>query len=105
MKLVCGLKFKSVHDSVTESEITVDDKMDEHEIQFNREKDEGIKKLLTSSFAYAVKLHDFDAEKYFVEDVTEVLADYQTLILRIINELIDGSFAVMKEFGDKYTKQ
>ena len=38
------------------------------------------------------------------KDLTEVLADYQTLILKIINELVDGSFAVMKEFGDKYTK-
>ncbi len=68
-------------------------------------KDEGIKTLLKSSFTYAVELHDFNAEKYYVEDVTEVLADYQTLILKIINELVDGSFAVMKEFGDKYTKQ
>ena len=77
--------------------------MDEHEEQFNKEKDEGIKTLLKSSFAYAVKLHDFDTEKYFVEDVTSVLADYQTLILRIIDELVDGSFAVMKEFEDKFT--
>ena len=83
----------------------MDDKKDEHERQFNLEKDEGIKKLLTSSFGYAVKLHNFDAEKYYVEDVTSVLADYQTLILRIIDELVDGSLAVMKEFGDKYTKQ
>ena len=44
-------------------------------------------------------------EDYFIEDVTEVIADYHTLILKIINELVDGSFAVMKEFGDKYTKQ
>jgi hypothetical protein len=44
-----------------------------------------------------------DVEDYFVEDVTSVLADYQTLILRIIDELVDGSFAVMKEFGDEYT--
>ena len=80
-------------------------KQDENEKQFNREKDEGIKTLLKSSFEYAVKLHDFDTEKYFVEDVTSVLADYQTLILRIIDELVDGSFAIMKEFGDKYTKQ
>ncbi len=79
-------------------------KKDEHEKAFNREKDEGIKMLLKSSFSYAVKRHAFDAEKYYVEDVTEVLADYQTLILKIINELVDGSFAVMKEFGDKYTK-
>ena len=81
------------------------DKKDEHEKQFNKEKDEGIKTLLKSSFSYAVKRHAFDAEKYFVEDVTEVLADYQTLILKIINELVDGSFAIMKEFGDKYAKQ
>ena len=80
-------------------------KKDEHEILFNREKDEGIKKILTSSFSYAVKRHDFDVENYFVEDVTDVIAEYQTLILKIRNELIDGSFAVMKEFGDKYTKQ
>ena len=80
-------------------------KKDVHEKAFNREKDEGIKTLLKSSFAYSVKLHDFDAENYYVEDVTEVIADYQTLILKIINELVDGSFAVMKEFGDKYTKQ
>ncbi len=83
----------------------MDDKKDEHERQFNLEKDEEIKKLLTSSFRYAVKLHNFDAENYYIEDVTSVLADYQTLILRIIDELVDGSFAVMKEFGDKYTKQ
>ena len=83
----------------------MDNKKDENERQFNVEKDEGIKTLLTSSFAYAVKRHDFDVENYYVEDVTEVLADYQTLILKIINELVDGSFAVMKEFGDKYTKQ
>ncbi len=50
-------------------------KKDEYEKQFNREKDEGIKDLLTSSFAYAVKLHDFDVENYYVEDVTEVIAD------------------------------
>ena len=56
---------------------------------------------IDSSFS----LNHSDAEKYFVEDVTEVLADYQTLILKIINELVDGSFAIMKEFGDKYTKQ
>jgi len=37
-----------------------------------------------------------------VEDVTAVLANYQTLILQIIDELIEGSFAVMKQFGDKY---
>ncbi len=80
-------------------------KKDEHEKAFNREKDEGIKTLLKSSFAYAVKLHDFDVENYYVEDVTEVIADYQTLILKIINELVDGSFAIMKEFGDKYTNQ
>ena len=84
---------------------TLDNKMDEPEQQFNREKDEGIKKLLQSSFSYAVKRHGFDVENYYVEDVTEVVADYQTLILKIINELVDGSFAVMKEFGDKYTKQ
>ena len=83
----------------------MDNKKDEHEKQFDKEKDEGIKKILTSSFSYAVKRHDFDVENYFVEDVTEVIADYQTLILKIINELVDGSFAVMKEFGDKYTKQ
>ncbi len=53
---------------------TLDNKMDEHESQFNREKDEGIKKILTSSFSYAVKRHDFDVENYFVEDVTEVIA-------------------------------
>ena len=80
-------------------------KKDEHEKAFNREKDEGINKLLKSSFSYAVNLHDFDVENYYVEDVTEVIADYQTLILKIINELVDGSFAVMKEFGDKYTKK
>ena len=78
-------------------------KKDEHEKVFNKEKDEGIKKLLQSSFAYAVKLHEFDVENYYVEDVTEVIADYQTLILKIINELIDGSFAIMKEFGEKYS--
>ena len=83
----------------------MDNKKDENERQFNVEKDEGIKTLLKSSFAYAVKRHDFDVENYYVEDVTEVLADYQTLILKIINELVDGSFAVMKEFGDKYSKQ
>ena len=82
----------------------MDNKKDENEKQFNKEKDEGIKKLLKSSFTYAVKRHNFDAEKYFVEDVTEVLADYQTLILKIINELVDGSFSVMKEFRDKCTK-
>ena len=80
-------------------------KKDEHEKAFSREKDEGIKTLLKSSFEYAVKLHDFDVENYYVEDVTDVIADYQTLILKIINELVDGSFAVMKEFGDKYTKR
>jgi hypothetical protein len=52
-----------------------------------------------------VKLHGFDAENYFVEDVTSVLADYQTLILRIIDEIVNGSFAVMKEFGDKYANK
>ena len=81
----------------------MDVKKDEQEKQFNKEKDEGIKKLLKSSFSYAVKLHGFDAENYYVEDVTSVLADYQTLILRIIDELVEGSFAVMKEFGDKYS--
>jgi hypothetical protein len=79
------------------------EKKDKVESSFTREKEEGIKKLLKSSFGYAVKLHDFDGENYFVEDVTAVLADYQSLTLKIIEELIEGSFAVMKEFTDKYS--
>jgi hypothetical protein len=54
--------------------------MDEYEVLFNEEKDEEINKLLKSSFAYAVKLHDFDAEDYLVEDVISVCAcDYLRL--------------------------
>ena len=77
-------------------------KKDKLERDFTREKEEGIKQLLKSSFSYAVKLHYFDSKKYYVEDVTAVLADYQTLILKIVDELVEGSFAVMKEFTDKY---
>jgi hypothetical protein len=48
-------------------------------------------------------MHDFDGEEYFMEDITSILADYQTIILRSIDDLIVGSFAVMKEFGEKYS--
>jgi hypothetical protein len=43
----------------------MNNKTDEYEEQFNKEKDEGIKNLLKCSFEHAVKLHDFDTEKYF----------------------------------------
>ena len=71
--------------------------------QFNRAKDEGLKKLLQSSLVYALELHKFDEEKYYVEDVTAVTADFQTMILGIIEELVENSFAVTKEFREKYT--
>jgi len=80
-------------------------KKDEHEKQYNEEKDEGIKKLLQSSLVYSLKIHDFNEEDYYIEDVTAVMADYQALILKIIDEMVDGSFAVMKELGDKYLKE
>lgn len=73
------------------------------EKQYNTEKDEAVKMLLQSSLVYSLKLHNFDGEDYFMEDVTSVLADYQTLILKAMDELIEGSFAVMKEFGEKYS--
>ena len=79
------------------------DEKDGLEKQYNSEKDEAIKMFLQSSLVYSLKIHDFDGEKYFMEDVTSVLADYQTLILKVIDELIEGSFAVMKEFGEKYS--
>ena len=41
----------------------------------------------------------FNGEKSFIEDITLVFADYQTLILKAIDELREGSLVVMKEFG------
>jgi hypothetical protein len=79
------------------------DEKEKLEKQYNADRDEAIKLLLQSSLVYALKIHNFDAEKYFIEDVTSVLADYQTLILKGMDELIEGSFAVMKEFGEKYS--
>lgn len=74
----------------------------EAERQFNKDKEEYIKNLLQAALVYALKTQGFDEKKYYVEDVTAVLADYQTLILQMIDELIVGSFAVMRQFGDKY---
>jgi len=83
----------------------MDNQKDEHEKRYNLEKDEGIRKLLQSSLVYSLKTHDFNEEDYYIEDVTSVMADYQALILKIIEELVDGSFAVMKELGDRYLKE
>jgi hypothetical protein len=79
------------------------DEKDNLEKQYNIDKEEAIKMLLQSSLVYALKMHDFDGEEYFMEDITSILADYQTIILRSIDDLIIGSFAVMKEFGEKYS--
>ena len=66
----------------------MDNQKYEHEKEYNREKDEGIKKLLQSSLVYSLKTHDFNEEDYYNEDVTSVMADYQALILKIIEETI-----------------
>ena len=79
------------------------DKKSELEKQYNVDKEEAIKMLLQTSLVYTLKMHDFDGEEYFIEDITSILADYQTIILRSIDDLIVGSFAVMKEFGEKYS--
>ena len=60
--------------------------------------------FLQSSLAYVLKSRDFDGENYYTEDIAELLSDFQTLILSTVNELIEGSFAVMKEFGKKYSQ-
>ena len=73
------------------------------EKQYKVEKSEAIKKILQSSLIYSLKIHNFDGENYYIEDITSILADYQTLILKAVDELIEGSFAVMKEFGEKYS--
>lgn len=70
--------------------------------KFNREKDEGLTKLLHSSLTYALEINKFDGEKYYVEDVTAVSADFRALILGIIGELVANSEAVTKEFREKY---
>ena len=60
--------------------------------------------LLQAALEYALKIQDLDEKDYYVEDVTAVLVDYQTLILQIVDELIEVSFAVMKQFGDKFKR-
>jgi len=62
-----------------------------------------MRELLQSSLVYVLKTRDFDGENYYMEDITAILADYQTLILSFVNELIDESFNVMREFGDKFS--
>ena len=47
---------------------------------------------------------NFDGENFYKEDITEILADFQTLILSTVSELIESSFAVMKEFGKKFSQ-
>lgn len=39
-----------------------------------------------SSLVYSLKIHDFNEEDYYIEDVTSVMADYQALTLKIIEE-------------------
>ena len=73
------------------------------EKEYNKEKEESMRKLLQSSLVYVLKTRDFDGENYYMEDITAILADYQTLILSFVNELIDESFNVMREFGDKFS--
>jgi hypothetical protein len=40
-----------------------------------------------------------------MEDVTTIIADYEMLILKMLNELIQASIAVVKQFGEKYSIQ
>jgi hypothetical protein len=72
------------------------------EYKYGRKRDELITNLLKSSLQYALEANRFNEEDYFVEDVTTVIADYEMLILKTVDELIQASFAVVKEFGDKY---
>jgi len=68
-------------------------------------KGEGIKTLLQASLVYSLKTRNFDGDNYYVEDVTSVVETYQKMILQIIDELIDTSFAVMKKFEGQYTSK
>ena len=45
-------------------------------------------RALHSSLIYSLKIHDFNDEDYYIEDVTSVMFDYQALILKIIEETI-----------------
>ena len=67
-------------------------------------REQTIRAFLQSSLAYVLITRNFDGENYYKEDITEILADFQTLILSTVSELIEGSFAVMKEFGKKYAQ-
>ena len=62
-------------------------------------------RALQPYLVYSLKTHDFNEEDYYIEDVTSVMADYQALILKIIEELVDRSFAIMTELGDTYLKE
>ena len=71
---------------------------------YKRSREKAIMAYLQSSLAYVLKSREFDGENYYKEDIVEILVDFQTLILTTMNELIEGSFAVMKEFGKKYSQ-
>jgi len=72
--------------------------------RYSKEKDEHISVLLKSSLRYALEANGFNEENYFVEDVTVVIADYEMLVLKIVNELVQASLAVVQEFSEQYSK-
>ena len=74
------------------------------QVKYQSYREKAIMAFHQSSLAYVLKSREFDGENYYKEDIAEILADFQTLILSTVNELIDGSFAVMKEFGKKYSQ-
>ena len=73
-------------------------------VKYQSYREKAIMAFLQSSLAYVLKSRDFDGENYYIEDIAEILSDFQTLILSTVNELIESSFAVMKEFGKKYSQ-
>jgi hypothetical protein len=73
------------------------------ERKYNREKEELITNLLKTSLKYALEANKFDEETYFIEDVTTIIADYEMLILKMVNELIHSSIGVVKQFSEKYS--
>ena len=70
--------------------------------KYTREKDELIRNLLKSPLQYALEANEFSEEDYFVEDVTVIIADYEMLVLKIVDELVQASLEVVREFGEKY---
>jgi len=72
--------------------------------RYNVDKNELVSNLLKVSLQYVINVHGFNEDEYFVEDVTAIIAEYELLILKMVNELIQASIEVVMEFSEKYPK-